>query len=488
MDIKETPTETPTEAPVEPAAEVASEAVSEATPEPVEPVDDTAVANPIMEAGSGIKKKEKKINFTIPEPVKQFFAVKKNVAIVAASFVVLIACVIVLPIVLNKGPEANEVKKTESENSGTGNTKTVTKYYDNLTGELVSYSGTQYNADGSEKENENGKVIVYTEMQAEQAAVRNNQKRINCIQISNEVGARPQVGLNEAKIVYEMPIEGGITRFSAVFRGASSNMIGPVGFLRKFNYEMDRPYDCTFVFNSGESSALDSVKRYSNFSEANGNMWRDLSTYLDPNNVFTSANKLDAFNRDDKNERSEPKTMPRMSPEDSAAELKAIRKAQSEGDTSKYAFVSNIYVHMSVFVHHNVNYVYNASTNSYTRTYESGEPHVSYTCKNLKVSENAISPSRDCGQAVQLSPKVVVVLKTEEDKKSSNKEYETSIATTGSGEAWVFQNGIMINGTWERKTTDKQFVLKNTEGEEIKLAPGQTFVSIFSEANGFIRF
>lgn len=474
MDIDKTPVSGQPEVP------------TEASIESGEPVEEILVANPIMEAGNAIKKKDNKI--VIPEPVKKFFSNKKNIAIVAASCIILIAGIVILSVVLNKESGAKATKTSNSGGSGAAGNKTITKYYDNLTGELVAYSGTQYNADGSEKENENGKVIVYTEIQAEQAAVRNNQKRINCIQISNEIGARPQVGLNEARIVYEAPAEGGVTRFSAIFRGATSNMIGPVSFLRRYSYNMTKPYDCTFVFSAGENNVLNTVKRYSNFSEANGNMWRDSSTYLDPNNIFTSANKLNSFNRDDKNERSEPTAIPRMSPEDSAAELKAIRKAQSDGDTSTYKFVSNIYVRMSDFAQYNVNYVYNASTNSYARAYESGEPHVSYTCKNLKISDGEISPSRDCGQAVQLSPKIVVVLKSKDDNAyNGNNEYGKTILTSGSGEAWVFQNGIMINGTWER-TTEERLVLKDAEDNEIKLAPGQTFISIFSEANGYIRF
>lgn len=497
MDTKESQSNSlaeNTEQPIEqPVAQPVDHPVAQPVDQPVDqPIaqeanqadDEIIVANPIMEAGSGIKRKKQ---ITIPEPLKKFFSSKKNIAIVVASLFVVVAAAVILTTILNKEESVKETKKTETGKTGTDEKK-VTKYYDNLTGELVAYSGTQYNSDGTEKENENGKVLVYTEMQAEQFAVRNNQKRINCVQISND--ARPQVGLSEARIVYETPAENGAVRFSAIFRGATSNMIGPISTLRHYNHNIDKPYDCTFVFSNGDNVVSNNVKRFANFSEANGNMWRDGSTYVDPNNIFTSAEKLNAFNRDEKIERSDPSTMSRMAPEDSVAELKAIRKAQSEGDTSTYKYVSNIYVHMSNMAQYNVNYVYNANTNSYSRAYETGEPHVSYMCKNLKISDGAISPSKDCGQAVQLSPKVVVVLKMEEDRKyisGNNGIYTNAITTTGSGEAWVFQNGIMINGTWER-SHEKQFVLKDTDGEEIKLAPGQTFVSIFSEANGYIRF
>ncbi len=48
------------------------------------------------------------------------------------------------------------------------------------------------------------------------------------VKVDNYPQARPQSGLNEADIVYEEPVEGGITRLVAVFQCQSPALIGPI--------------------------------------------------------------------------------------------------------------------------------------------------------------------------------------------------------------------------------------------------------------------
>ena len=62
-----------------------------------------------------------------------------------------------------------------------------------------------------------------------------------------------------------------------------------------------------------------------------------------------------------------------------------------------------------------------------------------------------------------------------ERKASDN--YHESIDTIGSGEAYIFQNGTAIKGTWRKDSRQDQIKFTDEEGNEVKLAPGQTFVS-----------
>jgi hypothetical protein len=48
------------------------------------------------------------------------------------------------------------------------------------------------------------------------------------VKIDNVQAARPQVGINEADVVYEERVEGGVTRFLAVFHSQDAQPIGPV--------------------------------------------------------------------------------------------------------------------------------------------------------------------------------------------------------------------------------------------------------------------
>lgn len=67
--------------------------------------------------------------------------------------------------------------------------------------------------------------------------------RIVSVKIENSPAARPQAGLNEADIVYELVTEGGITRFHAVFHSQAPDRVGPV--------RSARPPDLTIVQQYG---------------------------------------------------------------------------------------------------------------------------------------------------------------------------------------------------------------------------------------------
>ena len=48
------------------------------------------------------------------------------------------------------------------------------------------------------------------------------------VKVDNYPDARPQSGIDQADIVFDEPVEGGITRFAAVFQCQSPSLIGPI--------------------------------------------------------------------------------------------------------------------------------------------------------------------------------------------------------------------------------------------------------------------
>lgn len=65
------------------------------------------------------------------------------------------------------------------------------------------------------------------------------------IMIENHSHARPQTGLGEAEVVYEIPVEGGITRFMALFYHVT-DVIGPVRSCR--DYFIDRALEVNALY------------------------------------------------------------------------------------------------------------------------------------------------------------------------------------------------------------------------------------------------
>ncbi len=82
------------------------------------------------------------------------------------------------------------------------------------------------------------------------------------VKIDNIVYARPQTGLTEADIVYVLPVEGGLTRFLAVFSSHFPPVIGPVRSAREDDLELLRQFGRPgFAFSGAQPQLLPVVER-----------------------------------------------------------------------------------------------------------------------------------------------------------------------------------------------------------------------------------
>lgn len=82
------------------------------------------------------------------------------------------------------------------------------------------------------------------------------------VMIDNE-GTRvlPQGGLDKAQIVYEVIVEGGLTRLMPVFWGTEPEMIGPVRSARHYFLDFSMEYDAIYVHYGGSPQAGTDIKK-----------------------------------------------------------------------------------------------------------------------------------------------------------------------------------------------------------------------------------
>jgi hypothetical protein len=66
--------------------------------------------------------------------------------------------------------------------------------------------------------------------------------RVLAVKIDNIVYARPQTGLQSADLVYVIPVEGGLTRFMAVYSSHISPTVGPVRSARESDLDLLRQF------------------------------------------------------------------------------------------------------------------------------------------------------------------------------------------------------------------------------------------------------
>jgi len=80
--------------------------------------------------------------------------------------------------------------------------------------------------------------------------------RVLAVKIDNIVYARPQTGLTHADIVYVLPVEGGLSRFMAIFSSDYPRVIGPVRSAREDDLQLLRQFGRPAFAYSGATAAL----------------------------------------------------------------------------------------------------------------------------------------------------------------------------------------------------------------------------------------
>lgn len=290
------------------------------------------------------------------------------------------------------------------------------------------------------------KPKFYSQLTGEPVNDESTVKRpVTAIMIENSPSARPQSGLKEAGIVYEAVAEGGITRFIALYQESRPSIVGPVRSVRPYYVEWASAYDPSVVHIGGSARALEMIRSGSygldldQFFNASS-FWRANDREA-PHNVYTDFDKLDAL---------------RTAKGKTTSSFTGFVRKESKKLAEAKAKQINIDVSSGSF---HVEYNYDAADNAYARSHN-GEPHT----------------DREKGA---IKPKVVIAIKVPiglgfED---GNRE---QITTTGTGQAYVFQNGDVIECSWSRESVSAPLKLRSSDGKDVVLNPGQTWITALS--------
>ncbi|HEY0827436.1 MAG TPA: DUF3048 domain-containing protein, partial [Bacilli bacterium] len=117
-------------------------------------------------------------------------------------------------------------------------------------------------------------------------------KRPVMVMVENQAKARPQTGLDEADLVYEILAEGDITRFVTIFQSKSPKAIGPVRSIRPYFIEIGDALDALIVHAGYSPEAIKMInsRKLPHFDEIYGDgayYWRD-KIRKPPHNLYTS--------------------------------------------------------------------------------------------------------------------------------------------------------------------------------------------------------
>lgn len=263
------------------------------------------------------------------------------------------------------------------------------------------------------------------------------------IKVENLPQARPQIGLSHADVIYEEPVEAGITRFIVVYQCSDSDQVEPVRSARLTDPDVLRQFGKPLFGYSGAVPKVISAVRAAGIIDVNADR-KPQAYQRDPNreqphNLFTSTQDLYGSVK----WRAEaPKPV-------------FLYSSSASGGTQ----VSDAHLPFSEFS--DVHWRWDAGKKVWLR-FHGTEPHT-YSDGSQVNAKNVI---------VQM---VKVVLT---DITDVNGVRSPEVVSTGSGTAYILRDGKMIKGTWQRSNTSQLTTFVTSSGRQIRLRPGNTWVEL----------
>ncbi|MBP5266906.1 MAG: DUF3048 domain-containing protein [Lachnospiraceae bacterium] len=283
------------------------------------------------------------------------------------------------------------------------------------------------------------------------------------IMTENTKVALPQYGLNQAGVLYECPVEGGITRMMAIYDQKTAFALKQIG-----NVRSCRPY---YAFIASEYDAI-----YVHFGQSIQGL-----TLLETG-IVDNLSGLDGSVSETVFFRSSDKSAPHnayASGEgiEKGMEKKGYRSTYNEGYNGYFKFAKeenklengkDCAVIEPYFLDNSPYFIYNEDTGLYER-YEFGKPQVDAIDGEQVAVKNVIF--KNCPSSIYDGTQYL------------------NIPVDGSGEGKYFTTGKMIDITWEKETESAVTHYFDASGNEIEINPGQTWVCVienqYAEDNNF---
>lgn len=273
-------------------------------------------------------------------------------------------------------------------------------------------------------------------------------KRTIAVMIDNVGDARPQTGLNEAMLVYEAIVEGGYTRFLAVYKDPKIESIGPSRSARPYFIDYALENDSIFVHYGGSDKALAEVKSLK-IDNANG--------IESPGKVFYRTNKKKAPHN----------ALVNVAEVWKYAETKGYRTNTTQRNvlnyvTSEIEAVSGLDANTVEipYSHTKVKFVYNAETKRYERNLDN-------------------KPQKDWVTGEALTTKNIIITFANNYTTDEENGYgRQALQNIGTLDGYYITNGKAVKIQCKKTTRSGRTEYQDLEGKEIEVNDGNTYIQI----------
>lgn len=267
--------------------------------------------------------------------------------------------------------------------------------------------------------------------------------------VENAPAARPQSGLSQADIVYEIMAEGGITRFLAIFQSEDAEKIGPLRSARPYFVMKAAEHNAVLVHCGGsveaytylQQLALDHIDEMKNFRA----FWRSKDRNP-PHNLYTSLTSL----------KEESNRLGYSKP----ALATYFPVSGNIKNITNETFPSARKIEIHYTGSYQVAFEYDPSKNIYLRRVN-GETHI------------------DALNGNPITARVVIVQVTKQAVK--DEEGRLAINFVGKGKGWACFQGKLIPVTWSKQTLEGKTSYYLENGEKLVIPPGKIWIEVVDE-------
>lgn len=259
--------------------------------------------------------------------------------------------------------------------------------------------------------------------------------------------ARPQAGVNQADVVYEEQVEGGVTRFAALFHSQNADLVGPVRSARSTDILIGTTFGRPlFAFSGANQVFMDRI-RASPLIDLSYDWHPDLYHRTPdreaPDNIFTPTANL--FAADPGDATTPPSLFSWQKGEDDVTPG-AVRVPGVDFSTGGAGAP--------------VRFTWDKDLDGWRRT-QNGTEHVD-------TDGEPIAPENVIIQFVNY-------VDTGLTDVAGAPVPEAQLI--GEGEAWVLTRGRLVKGHWSRDA-EGDVTTFNAGGDPIRLTPGQTWIAL----------
>lgn len=261
--------------------------------------------------------------------------------------------------------------------------------------------------------------------------------------VDNHPAARPQVGLERADIVFEELVEGGLTRYVAVWQSDVPDTIGPVRSIRPMDPDIISPLGGIVAYSGGQSRFVQLMLNTPVYNAIHGQPDTDDTFYRGdnapaPHNVLVRAPQVIAEHGD------------LSAPVQQFPFSATIASATATKEGSPTARIALRFGSSS-----SPAWAWDAPSERWVRFMNGGDVDRDFSGNQLS-AVNVVT-LRVPVQVIQSIPTTQLI---------------------GSGQAWISTGGATIPATWSKASMTAPIRILDEYGVAVRLAPGNTWVEL----------